>query len=101
METLTTPDRYKSFRGIDSEGNPRRLIAMLRRHIDTPRNSNPFWIKMGELLDRIAAGELINGIRMDNLFFIHSYINNLRDLFEEVEDHQAIQLLEQIERECC
>lgn len=101
MDTLCSPDRYKSFQGIDCEGNTRRLIAMLRRYIDDPGNHDPFSQKLGDLLDRIAAGELINGIRMDYLFFIHSYINNLRDLFDQYRDDQAMQLLEQIERECC
>jgi len=101
MENPSGPDRYKSFKDIDCEGNSTRLIDMLRAHIDGPQKGNPFWIKMGELLDRIAQGIPVNGIRMNNLFFIHSYINNIRDLLEQQEDEEALALLEQVERECC
>ncbi len=38
-------DRYKTCEGIDCEGNARRLIKMLRRHIDDPEKNNAFWEK--------------------------------------------------------
>ncbi len=41
------------------------------------------------------------GRHSDELFLIHTYINNLFEFFEEVEDEVALTLLDQIERECC
>jgi len=40
-EQLKT-DRYVTFKGIDCHGNARRLVAMLRRHIDDPAKTNLF-----------------------------------------------------------
>ena len=101
MENSTAPDRYVTFKNIDCEGNTNRLINMLRSHIDQPQQGNPFWEKMTGLLDRITQGIPVNGIRMDYLFFIHSYINNIRDIFEQQGDEEALELLERIERESC
>lgn len=99
MDTCTT-DRYVSFKNIDCEGNSKRLMVMLRRHIDQPERGNPFWDKFKEKLAR--CGQPDEGGRcIDELFLIHTYINNLYELFEEYEDTSALALLEQIERECC
>ncbi|BCR04357.1 hypothetical protein DESUT3_14260 [Desulfuromonas versatilis] len=94
-------DRYKTFIGIDCEGNSKRLMAMLRRHIDDPGKSNPFWEKFKEKLDQIAQGTPVNGRQLDELFLIHSYINNIHDFFEEQDDQEALLLLRQVEEECC
>ena len=45
-QSAEKPDRYVSFKGIDCDGNARRLIACLRRHIDDP--------ELGP--DEVAAG---------------------------------------------
>lgn len=94
-------DRYKSFKGIDCEGNARRLITMLRYHIDNPEKSNLFWEKFKMTLDKTTNCSPGTEIRMDNLFLIHSYINTIRELFEENEDKEALRLLDKIEAECC
>ncbi|WP_432822886.1 N(2)-fixation sustaining protein CowN [Trichloromonas sp.] len=91
-------DRYKTFNGIDCEGNARGLVTMLRRHIDDPEKSNAFWEKFKGALD---PGTSESGSCLDNLFLIHSYINTIRELFEEYEDNEALRLLDKIEVECC
>jgi len=93
-------DRYQSFIGIDCEGNSRKLMAMLRRHIDDPAKSNPFWEKFKDKLAE-AARPIAGHRRLDELFLIHAYINNIRDFFEEHDDEEALRLLAQIEEECC
>ncbi len=95
------PDRYVSFIGIEGNKNSRQLIEMLRRHIDDPQKSNRFWNLFKEKLERIGQpGE--NGERcLDELFLIHSYINNIGELFEQYDDQPALALLEQIESESC
>jgi hypothetical protein len=101
MQQVNKPDRYVSFIGIEGDKNSRKLMAMLRRHIDDPARSNRFWELFKEKLDRVGqAGE--NGGRcLDELFLIHSYINNIRELFEEYDDQPALALLERIEIESC
>jgi len=95
------PDRYISFDGIEGDKNSRDLVAMLRRYIDAPGDSNPFWDKFKEKLDRVGKPEENGGRSLDELFLIHSYINNIRELFEDNDDQPALALLERIERESC
>lgn len=101
MHQTNKPDRYVSFIGIDSDGNARRLIAMLRRHIDDPAKDNRFWQQFRQKLDQVGRPDQNGGRCLDELFLIHSYINNIRELFEQYDDHAALHLLEQIEAESC
>lgn len=94
-------DRYVTFKGIDGDGNARRLVAMLRRYIDDPAHANPFWEKFKEKLALAAPGGVNHGRRLDELFLVHSYINNIRDLFEEHDDRNALALLHKVEVESC
>lgn len=88
-------DRYVSFKGLDCDGQARRLVAMLRPYMEEPERRNAFW----ELFERKLnpAG----GPRHDELFLIHAHINILRDQLEQNNDEPALQLLDQIEQECC
>lgn len=95
------PDRYISFAGIKGDENSRKLMAMLRRHIDDPDKSNRFWELFGEKLELVGQPEQNGGRCLDELFLIHSYINNIRELFEQYDDQPALALLEQIEIESC
>jgi len=95
------PDRYVSFVGIEGDKNARELVVMLRRHIDDPDRSNLFWQKFKEKLAKVGQPDGNGGRCLDELFLIHSYINNIRELFEEYEDHEALALLEKIEAESC
>ncbi|MGF1498309.1 MAG: N(2)-fixation sustaining protein CowN [Elainellaceae cyanobacterium] len=47
-----------------------------------------------KLRDRLSLGQ-------DELHFVGSQMNNIRALFEEYEDDQALDLLEQVEEDCC
>jgi hypothetical protein len=42
-----------------------------------------------------------SGPKPDDLFLIHSNINQVRDLFEAWDDAAAMALLEKLEEECC
>ena len=90
-----SPDRYVSFKEIDCDGNARAVMAMIRKHIDDPARSNAFW----EYFKTKAAGG--SGPRPDELFLIHSNLNQIRELFEQYNDEQALKLLDKIEIECC
>jgi hypothetical protein len=101
MQHCRKPDRYVSFVGIEGEKNSCELMAMLRRHIDDPAKTNHFWDMFKEKLGRVGLTDQNGGRCLDELFLIHSYINNIRELFEEYEDLPALALLEQIETESC
>lgn len=101
MQERDKPDRYVSFAGIQGEKNSQELIALLRRHIDLPGKSNPFWEQFKEKLSRVGRPEQNGGRSLDELFLIHSYINNIRELLEQYDDSAALILLERIEMESC
>jgi hypothetical protein len=95
------PDRYVSFAGIEGDKNARELMAMVRRHIDDPLKANRFWDLFKEKLERAGQADHTEGCRRDELLLVHTYINNLRDLFEQYDDQPALALLERIEAESC
>jgi N(2)-fixation sustaining protein CowN len=101
MQQESRPDRYVSFSGIDADGNSRRLVEMLRVHIDDPQKSNRFWELFKEKLSRVGQPEENSGRLIDELYLIHANINNIRELFEEYGDQQALELLEKVEMESC
>ncbi len=94
-------DRYVSYKNIDCAGNSQELMRLLRRHIDDPDKTNLFWEKFKGMLAEVGKPQENNGRSIDELFLVHTYVNNLYEIFEEYEDAAALKLLDQIERECC
>ena len=91
----TSTDRYVSFEGIDCDGNARELMAQIERLLDLPGRSNAFW----EYFMKKRAGG--SGPKPDDLFLLHSNINQVRELFETWDDEAAMALLTRLEEECC
>lgn len=88
-------DRYISFDGIDCDGNAKLVMQCIERHMAMPGHSNQFW----EYFMKKRNGG--SGPRPDDLFLIHSNINQVRELFETWGDEEAMKLLVQLEEECC
>ena len=88
-------DRYVSFEGIDCDGNARRIMEHIERLIAEPGRNNAFW---DYFMKKRQGG---SGPRPDDLFLIHSNINQIRDLFDSCGDEAATTLLIQVEEECC
>jgi hypothetical protein len=95
QKTVSKPDRYVSFDGIDCDGNARLVMASIERLLELPGRSNAFW---EYFMKKRSAG---SGPKPDDLFLIHSNINQVRELFETWEDEAAMALLVQLEEECC
>jgi hypothetical protein len=95
------PDRYVSFVGIEGDKNSRELMVMLRRHIDDPLKTNRFWDMFKGKLELVGKPDQNSGRCLDDLYLIHAYINNIRELFELYDDQPALMLLEKIEMENC
>ncbi len=90
-----TTDRYISFEGIDCDGNAARLMACIENQLAQPGRSNAFW---DYFMNKRQGG---SGPRPDDLFLVHSNINQIRELFETWRDEEALELLLQLEEECC
>lgn len=91
----TPLDRYVSFVGLDCDTRARQLVEGLRHTMGRSGRADPFW-------DYFAAK--LGGTRgpaRDDLYHIHSHINDLRDLLERWGEADLAILLEALEVECC
>lgn len=88
-------DRYVSFVGIDCDGNARRVMEFIQRNVTAAPQHKPFW---DYFMSKRAPP---SGLAPDDLFLVHCHINQIRELFEECNDTEAIELLLRLEEECC
>lgn len=88
-------DRYVSFDGIDCNGNASRVIGFIERNLGGSEQYSRFW----EYFSAKRAPR--SGPPPDDLFLVHCHINQIRELFEESADEEALALLAQLEEECC
>ncbi|WP_306603278.1 N(2)-fixation sustaining protein CowN [Azonexus sp.] len=88
-------DRYISFVGIDCAGNARRVMAFIERNMAASGEAQAFWMYF------MAKRTPRSGPAPDDLFLVHSYINQIREFFEACGDAEALELLLQVEEECC
>ena len=88
-------DRYVSFDGIDCNGNAGRVIGFIERNVGESERHKRFWEYF------IAKRKPRSGPPPDDLFLVHCHINQIRELFEEVTDGEALELLSLLEEECC
>lgn len=88
-------DRYVSFDGIDCNGNARLVMAFIERNQDDSGQNSSFWEYF------TAKRHPRSGPPPDDLFLVHCHINQIRELFEERADEEAMSLLMRLEDECC
>lgn len=92
----TTTDRYVSFCGINCNANADRFIAILEKHMETAGDGEAQW-QTYFTQKREQQAKMMQ----DNLHFIGSQMNNLYSYMEQCEDQEAMDLLWQLEQECC
>ena len=85
-------DRYRSFKGIDFDGQASRMLERIDSH--TREANDLFWTYFNQ---RRHATE---GARCDDLLLLASFVNQIRELFEERDDQTALVWLDQLENEC-
>jgi hypothetical protein len=95
MASTKARDRYVTFSGLNCDGNARHLIELIRQHIEQVEPSNP-WLQYFNL--KLANRQVLG---QDELFFVGSQISQIREFFEQVHDEEALELLDQVEEECC
>ena len=91
-------DRYVSFIGIECDRNAERIVGFIERLAKGPASENAYWQAFLAKIEKSRAGDTATG---DALFLVHSHINLIRDLFEDYDDQEAMDLLEKVEIECC
>jgi N(2)-fixation sustaining protein CowN len=87
--------RYTSFTDLDCDGNARLVMGLIERYTDDPDQQSPFWDYF------LAKRNPKSGPKPDDLFLIHSNINQIRELFETCGDADAQALISWIEEACC
>ena len=88
-------DRYISFAGLDCDENAVAIVALIRTHIADRDKAGPwadYFARKFEEQERMGV---------DDLFLVASQINALYALFETCGDQGAIDLVYQVEQECC
>jgi N(2)-fixation sustaining protein CowN len=95
MQHPKANDRYVSFDGIDCNGNARRVMALIELNLAGFETSAPFWEYF------MSKRKPRSGPPPDDLFLVHCHINQIRELFEECADAEALALLSLLEEECC
>lgn len=98
VDSIDAPDRYVSFKGIDCDGNSRRIIDRLYMHIDDPAKTNAFWERFRA---KLAVAEDPLKRQADGLCLLCANIYYIADLFEEHDDEDGLAMLRQLEDECC
>ena len=88
-------DRYTTFHGIDCAGNARRVMEFIELNAMASGAPHPF------LAYFLAKRTPRSGPAPDDLFLIHSNLNQIREFFEESGNVQALELLFKLEEECC
>ncbi|MBV5311269.1 N(2)-fixation sustaining protein CowN [Chromatium okenii] len=95
MQNTATTDRYISFNGIACDDHAQHIVSALRIHIDNPACPAPWQTYFVTKLEETARRG------QDELYFVGSQVNAIRELFIHYNDTGALQLLEQVEEECC
>ena len=85
-------DRYRTFKGIDFDGQARRVLERIEHH--TRGSDNPFWAYFYQRRNATT------GMRYDDQLLLSSFVNQIRELFEEHGDETALAWLDQLENEC-
>ena len=85
-------DRYRTFKGIDFDGQANRMLERIDSH--TREANDLFWTYFNK---RRNATE---GARVDDLLLLASFVNQIRELFEDRGDELGLAWLDQLENEC-
>jgi N(2)-fixation sustaining protein CowN len=89
---VTTIDRYRSFKGIDFDGQASRMVARIETH--TQGTDDPFWAYF------FKRRNATQGMRCDDQLLLSSFVNQIRELLEARGDDEGLAWLDQLEAEC-
>jgi N(2)-fixation sustaining protein CowN len=93
--SVPSPDRYLSFEGIACDDHARRIVDSIRACLADIKPESPWHNYFAtKLAENAQRGH-------DDLYFVGSQINAIRELFATYDRPDALELLEQVEEECC
>ena len=95
-------DRYITFGNIDCYENAALVLdAMNELFTLKPESKNKLWIKFMEAIPPNYREVFAIGDSLDTLYLVCSHVFYISDLFDDYEFEQGIEVLDQVELECC
>ena len=95
-------DRYITFENIDCYENAALVLdAMNELFILKPESKNKLWIKFMEAIPQNYREVFSIGDSLDTLYLVCSHVFYISDLFDDFEFEKGIEVLDQVELECC
>lgn len=95
MSDNSARDRYISFEGLECDTNATQIVETIRQYIDASTTARQWADYFASKLEEKQR------LKVDDLFFVGSQLNNIYAFFEELGDEPARELLYQVEQECC
>jgi hypothetical protein len=89
---IATSDRYRSFKGIDFNGQAQRMMERIALH--TADSDDAFWVYF------YKRRNATTGMCCDDQLLLSSFVNQIRELLEVRDDAQGLAWLDQLENEC-
>ncbi|XOB65647.1 N(2)-fixation sustaining protein CowN [Deferribacteres bacterium DY0037] len=101
-KNIKVDESYVSFKDIDCFENACLVIDNLLRILKEPKNTNAYWEKF---IEKIPEAYYARNSEQDPsealLYLVCSCTSNIMELFEEIDDDDAIDAMSKCEQECC
>ncbi|MCV6607187.1 MAG: N(2)-fixation sustaining protein CowN [Campylobacterales bacterium] len=95
-------DRYITFNNIDCYENAALVLdSMIELFEKQPESKNQLWQKFMEKIPENYREEFAKGEEKDTLYLVCANVFYISDLFEEYDFDKGIEVLDQVELECC
>ncbi|MGD9809274.1 MAG: N(2)-fixation sustaining protein CowN [Deferribacterales bacterium] len=99
---IQVDESYVSFENIDCFENACQVIDNLLRILKDPANNNPYWEKfVKNIPEAYYTRKFADDPREAVLYHVCSNAFYIIELFEDVDDEEAIHALAKCEQECC
>ncbi|MDX9742407.1 MAG: N(2)-fixation sustaining protein CowN [Arcobacteraceae bacterium] len=99
---MKTKDRYITFQNIDCYENAALVLdAMIALFEEKPKSKNNLWLNFMDKIPQNYREVWSKGEEKDTLYLVCANVFYISDLFEEYDFLQGIEVLDQVELECC
>ena len=99
---MKTKDRYITFQNIDCYENAALVLdAMIALFEEKPEAKNSLWLNFMDKIPENYREVWSKGEEKDTLYLVCANVFYISDLFEEYDFEQGIEVLDQVELECC
>lgn len=95
-------DRYITFNNIDCYENAALVLDAMNELFELePESKNGLWVKFMEQIPENYREEFAKKDCKDTLYLVCANVFYISDLFEEYDFDKGIEVLDQVELECC